>query len=351
MLARHLTTPAALLWGPVALLIGLGVSVSAAQEPINTISNSRVLKVNSAQDRITSPVVSAVGISHDGRYVVTAGDDQRVRVWSVVDGRVLLELPGHQGWVRTAAFDPQGGQLATAGDDKQIIIWDLSDGKVIRRIDQLSGAVRRLDFSSDGLLLVATGFGGKLLVIDNNTGEEVRTLDCPCRDMHALVCSPDGIHAAGGGRNGNIQIWNVQTGETVLRFKGDERRIRDLAYNADGTQLASVGDSGLVHVFDTTSGEVLGEMATTTAGLRSVAFCGNGRVATGGTDNRIIIWDVATAQPVAELQGHLGTVAVLACSPTGDLLASGSFDTTVRLWNLSGDLSVVRNPNGGSETR
>jgi WD40 repeat protein len=68
----------------------------------------------------------------------------------------------------------------------------------------------------------------------------------------------------------------------------------------------------------------------------------SGRIASGGWDNAVYMWDSATGQPVrTPLTGHDGVVNTVAFSPDGQTLASGSFDGSVRLWNLqTGELRV-----------
>jgi WD40 repeat protein len=64
-------------------------------------------------------------------------------------------------------------------------------------------------------------------------------------------------------------------------------------------------------------------------------FVNDATLASGGTDNRIWIWDLKTRQPTRRLEGHTGTVAALACDARGATLVSGSYDTTLRIWDLS----------------
>ena len=68
----------------------------------------------------------------------------------------------------------------------------------------------------------------------------------------------------------------------------------------------------------------------------AIACSADGRfVATGGKDNRVYLWDSATSQQVAILEGHSYWVWSLAFSPDTRLLASGSFDRTIRIWDVA----------------
>jgi WD40 repeat protein len=63
-------------------------------------------------------------------------------------------------------------------------------------------------------------------------------------------------------------------------------------------------------------------------------FLNDTTLATGGSDNRVSIWDLNSRQVMRRLEGHTGTVAALACDATGETLVSASYDTTLRIWNL-----------------
>jgi WD40 repeat protein len=143
------------------------------------------------------------------------------------------------------------------------------------------------------------------------------------------------------GRNGQIRVWNVNDGSQERDIETDGRRIRTLAFSPDGRWLAAAGNSPAIHVFDVANGQSVMTLDARPAKVYVLLFVDNRRLATGGTDNRVRIWDLDSRAVIAELLGHTGTVAALACDASSTVLVSGSYDTTLRIWNLADKTSAT----------
>jgi WD40 repeat protein len=112
--------------------------------------------------------------------------------------------------------------------------------------------------------------------------------------------------------------------------------VRTLAFSADGRFLAVAGNEPVVGLWDVASGEaseplpVIGEHEAT-----RVAFSRDGKhLATGGASGIITLWEWSSRRQLAELDGHVGSIAVLAFSPDGSLLAAAGSAGLVKLWDV-----------------
>lgn len=107
-----------------------------------------------------------------------------------------------------------------------------------------------------------------------------------------------------------------------------------IALNATCSRIATGGTDGVVRIWDRAAGVVILELEGHNDSIMAVEFSPDGRwLATAGGDEKIIIWDVAKQSELRTLVGHRGSVTSLAFSPDGTLLASASDDGTARLWN------------------
>ena len=297
---------------------------------------SRILAVDPDHPDDRPPVITGLALHPDGGIAAIAGDDHRVRLLDLEEGKILLTLTEHVDWVRSLAFSPTGRVLASAASDGRIVLWDPTDGRMIRELAALPYAVTAIRFSHDGSQLAAAGFGEELHIFDVAAGESRLRLSSPCRDMRAVAFSADRQLLAAGGRNGLVRLWSLADGPVLQEYAAHNQRIRGLAFSPDASTLVSCGEDGMIRVsrLDGAESYVLNCPG---AKVMSLAFCGPDQLATGGSDNLIRIWDMNTRSEIARLDGHTGSVVTLVYS--GNTLVSAGYDTTVRVWKRNRSLA------------
>jgi WD40 repeat protein len=112
-----------------------------------------------------------------------------------------------------------------------------------------------------------------------------------------------------------------------------------VAFSPDGRRLATGGTKNKVWIWDVETGEKLQTLEGEHSGeVYTLAFSPDedGRwIATAGEDSAVKVWDSHAGSFVRNFRGHTGLVVSLAFSPDGRRLYSGSEDKTVRVWDLT----------------
>ncbi len=211
-----------------------------------------------------------------------------------------FELPAQRAEVACVAFSPDSKTLAT-GVNKGVYFWDPQKrGSHQGMFSAHKGMVVCLTFSPDGETLVSGARDGTIrrarLHQDRSLGM-VRDLEDPLaahdNGVTALVFSPDGKWLISGGHDHLVKIWDATTGELRKTLKGHTKAVTALAVHPGGT-IASSSEDGTVRLWRPTDGTLLQVIEEHTDQVRSVAFSPDGEVmATASWDKSIRIWDLS----------------------------------------------------------
>ncbi len=276
------------------------------------------------------PVVVGVAWSPDGLVLATGLGRATMMLWNAQVGWHLHTLTeaGYR-----AAFSPDGSLLATAprvvvqASSERVVIWDVASGLEVQALPAEGARVMDIAWSPDGTqIAVATNSAhdwydpessGEIVVRDAASGRQMYRLGGLETGALSVAWSPDGTRiAAGSGRR--VAVWNVATkgaaeAPLVLYSNIDSIDPRlgmvGVAWSPDGTQIA--------------------------AAFGAIPFSMYTHGGSFGTPGQVIVWDTQTAERLYRFKDHVYEVQTVAFSPDGTLLASGSLDGTVILWDVT----------------
>ncbi|RDX45204.1 WD40 repeat-like protein [Lentinus brumalis] len=163
-------------------------------------------------------------------------------------------------------------------------------------------------------------------------------------DMNALAYSPDGQHIATGGDDGKVKVWNTASGFCFVTFSEHSSAVSSVEFAKQGQVLFTASLDGTVRAFDLIRYRNFRTFTSPTpVQFSCLAVDPSGEVvAAGSTDSfEIFMWSVQTGKLLDVLTGHEAPISSLAFSPTGNYLASGSWDKSVRVWTVFGRSHAV----------
>ncbi|TFY55363.1 hypothetical protein EVG20_g9347 [Dentipellis fragilis] len=163
-------------------------------------------------------------------------------------------------------------------------------------------------------------------------------------DMNTLAYSPDAQYIATGGDDGKVKLWNTQSGFCIITFSQHTASVSAVQFATRGQVLFSASLDGTVRAFDLVRYRNFRTFTSPKpVQFSSLAVDPSGEVvAAGSTDSfEVFLWSVQTGKLLDILTGHEGPISCLAFSPTTNVLASGSWDKTVRVWNVFGRSNAV----------
>jgi RNA polymerase sigma factor (sigma-70 family) len=149
--------------------------------------------------------------------------------------------------------------------------------------------------------------------------------------IYSLAVSPDGKRLVTGAAGRTACLWDLETGK-LIRELGRKTHIMGVAYSPDGKKVAVATNP--VRLYEAASGQEIAQLEGHQNGVLCVAFSPNGKMlASSSHDQTIRLWDLAMAKELRRCEGHQSAVYSVAFSRDGKTLASGSLDKTVRLWD------------------
>ncbi|HEY5944456.1 MAG TPA: protein kinase [Kofleriaceae bacterium] len=297
--------------------------------------------------------------SADGRFIVTASDDETARVWSEVRGKPVYRGALHHdpGTVVQRALITSDGSIITVGSDLAVRIWELpstvpEDGatpqpiKPARKLVGHSGRIIAAALSADERYLATGGFDGLAKIWDLQSRQEVATFE-PGEIVTSVAFVPGTTRLVTGSRDGTARIWNTKVAERSLDLGFS---IHAIAVGPDGAVAAGLADSlvRIVRGHDEPL-DLHGHLGS----VEAVTFTRGGMLISAGEDAAAIVWDPRTGRQLgtfaATTQDPPPPIQALATLPDPDQIALVR-DGKVEVW--SGFLSVVADkPGNGTLVR
>jgi WD40 repeat protein len=195
--------------------------------------------------------------------------------------------------------------------------------------------VNAVAYSPDGRWIAAGGRDNTVHIYDAASGALVRILAGHTGWVTRVAWNPGGTRLASGGNDNTVRLWNAATGEQLQVFRHHSRAVTGLAFSRDGKLLASGSTDGTLWIGEAETGVTLATLINYSGPVWNMAFSPDGGSLVSGSEDGTIWWWGLYDSSVTRLDGHTAAVTALTFSPDRRLLATSSWDRTVRLWDTT----------------
>jgi len=241
---------------------------------------------------------------------------------------------------RFPQFESRGSGETTVGTTSSIRTASIPEAPVIRPIAELAGhvgPVTAIAFSSDGSAIATVGADARLKIWNPSSGALVRTLELD--NGPATAFSLYGQFALTGHASGHVVLWDWQRAEKLGTFKRNDAEIWAVAFTGRGDRFAASSHDWKVTLWDTsTPGGPVQVIDAHENSVQAIAYVSSEkgqRLATGGADKAVNLWNLDTLDRIRSYRGHKDFISALAFTADGKTLASASLDGNIRIWSTS----------------
>jgi WD40 repeat protein len=305
--------------------------------------------------------------------LASSSADHTITLWDVNTHQPVQTLHGHSYWVWDLAFSPDGTTLASTSFDRTLKLWDVQTGRCLQTLYGHTHWIWDVAFNPSGDVLASSSSDGSIRLWSVPTGQCLQVLDSQSRHVLAIAFNASGRFLAGGDDACALKLWDASTGEHIKTFQGHTSRVGAVAFASLQTSglhnrkimteiLISASADQTIKLWDVQTGRCLSTLTGHTGAVECLALVPDSpgdrhqaqpsaaaasRLLSSGADGIIRLWNLHTGDCIKLFEGHTRRVWSLACisTPNGLLIASGSEDETVRLWNLdAGAIATLRSP-------
>lgn len=282
--------------------------------------------------------VFSVAYDPNGNTVLSGSLDGSVRLWDAETGQEIRRFEEHTAPVRSVTYSPDGSKALTGSEDGSLILWALESGDQIRQYQGHRDWVLSVALGPDGHQGLSGSADNTVILWDIDNGEVIYRLDSIHTDaVWSVAFSPTGDTAASASADGRVCLWSVQNPGGVRCFDAHDARVLNIAFSPRGHTLLTGSADNSLALWRVRDKEVIHRFEGHTNWVYGVAFSPDGQTAlSASADNSLVLWDLERLTMIRRLDGHTDEVQAVAFGPNSDLAVSGGRDNSVRLWDLSG---------------
>ncbi|XP_064416478.1 telomerase protein component 1-like [Latimeria chalumnae] len=308
-----------------------GISFDGKMEVWNVLDGCRLLQIEGHTDRI-----SGCAVSPDKKQFATVSWDCKLKVWrankGTLDQETMYPYP-----LNCVTFHPEGHLIAVGCWDASVRVWNCVTAKKRSVLRGHKASVREVSYRPSGEFLVSASLDGQVLLWSVISDIMVGSYTAHRGASEVAKFIGGGQFLVTAGEDQKVRVWSGSLGQSCGVYgTGVSSAALCVCVRHEAKQLAIGYHSDGVKIYNASSGNQVAECQLPQVPIRCLMWLQKGDLLASGSDDQVVrVWQVSGSRQatcVRMLAGHLGPV--LALDLSNDFLASASDDFTVMLWSL-----------------
>lgn len=335
-----------------------------AKDILRTISSSDICNIESST------------LSPDAKWLAYRRLGPVIKIWDIQTGTLIKNCPNADYDVGYVSFAADSRRLVSGSARcGTITVWNTTTWTVERTFQDHIDSISSISCAAKTQLFVSGSLSREICVRDFTSENSQMKIWAPGLSDGIIAISGDGKRIVTVcGKRREFWVWDVSSGRHTHTLNSNHRFFTTLAFSSNGSQLISGWDT--IEIWDITKGshakerpshaEYVSSVALSTdvrwaasgssdkkikiwdvetlsckhtlightGDIRSMLFLDGKRLGSASSDCTVIVWNFKTGARLHTLSGHIACVSSLVFLPESDLLISGSYDGTIRTWNI-----------------
>jgi WD40 repeat protein len=300
-----------------------------------------------------------------------------IHITNILTHEIIKDLSWYTSKSR-AVFSPNGMLIATACYNRLVSLWHADTRAIIHIFRGHTANVLAVAFNYSSDLLISAGDDKNICVFDIHQKSLVKTLKGHTDSITCIAVHPTRNIIASGSKDSTLKLWDIGKGTQIFDFKNHTDVVWNVVFDPLGKKFVSISWDNTAKIYDVDTGELLNNIALPAAGV-DASFDHTGRLlVTCDATPALCIWESDSGVLLNKYEvekyirscsfypnsdkvilsigtsiysydyldqetqflfggfdhGHSAFINSLAFSPNGSLLLSGSYDHSIKLWNM-----------------